>query len=79
MKSKYTNVYAELVAAGVPLDNHGSDLYALATAEAVRIVKASGYCHSFFRSAIDGKMWLEVHFAFYPFWERRQSRVSADI
>ena len=68
MAGRFVDVYAELKAAGVPLDNHESDLYALATEEARRIVKGSGwYGVEVFRSQIDGQLWIEIPFAFYPF------------
>ena len=63
----------DLVTAGVPLDHHESDLYALVCPAATRILNATGRAHiTRFRSAIDGRMWYDVSFAYAPFWEQRQ-------
>lgn len=70
----FVNLYQELNAAGVPLDSHESDLYCKATPEALAIVKASGYFHTYFKSNIDGDLWVEVPFAYYPFWEARAAK-----
>jgi len=70
---KFMNLYEELKAAGIPLNSHESDLYALKTPESEAIIERSGYSHSTFTSQIDGKVWYDLPFAYYPFWERRQS------
>jgi hypothetical protein len=64
----YTNPYRALVAAGVPIDHHESDLYCLATPEAWRIVGLSGWSHSTFTSQIDGRTWIDLPFGYEPFW-----------
>ena len=64
-------LYEQLKAAGVPLDSHESDLYALATSEAHEIVLASCHMYSVFRNELDGKLWLDVPFAFDPWWKAR--------
>ena len=71
MSAEYTNPYKALKAAGIPLDQHESDLYALATHEAREIVKTSGWSHTTFVSQIDGKIWLDIPFAYEPFWEAK--------
>lgn len=58
------SVYQQLVAAGVELDSHESDLYALDTPAARAIVANSGRSWSRFISNRDGRAWLEVPFAF---------------
>ena len=68
------NPYKALKALGVPMDSHESDLYVRATPEAVALVKASGWSHMFFQSQIDGQTWIDVAFAFEPFWEAKVSR-----
>lgn len=75
------SIYTDLLAAGVPLDNHESDLYAKCTdtsADLVDAYRKTGRSVEIFRSEIDGDMWYCLPFAFDPFWERRQSRVGAD-
>lgn len=66
-----TNPYAALLAAGVPLDSHESDLYAKVTPVSRPIVEASGWSRSIFTSQIDGERWYDLPFAFEPWWERR--------
>jgi hypothetical protein len=73
-ENPYTNPYKQLKALGVPMDSHESDLYVQATPEAVSIVKASGWSHMFFQSQIDGNTWIDVAFAYEPFWEKKQAR-----
>ncbi len=68
------SLYRDLVAAGIPLDSHESDLYALATPEAVAIVTRSREYFESFISELDGRRWLDVPFAFEPWWERRAAR-----
>jgi hypothetical protein len=64
-------LYQFLVAVGATLDHHESDLYVLDTPEARAIVEASGAVFTSFVSATDGKNWLDVPFAYEPFWTAR--------
>jgi len=68
------SLYRELQQAGCELDSHESDLYVTATSTAIAIVKSSGRSHAMFRSAVDGKQWLDVPFAYEPFWDRVKAR-----
>jgi len=63
-------IYEQLKAAGVPLDSHESDLYALVTPESRAIVEASTHSRSTFVSQIDKRRWYDLPFAFDPFWEK---------
>jgi hypothetical protein len=66
------SLYTDLTAAGIPTDNHESDLYVLATPEARELVRKHGHgSPASFVSAIDGKLWFDLPFQFDPFWERR--------
>ena len=70
-----TDIYAAIIAAGIPIDHHYSDLYVLATPEARAIIKASGwYGVTSFISQIDGRRWYDVPFAYAPFWEPAKER-----
>ena len=64
-------IYAQLKAAGVPLDHHESDLYAKVTPNSNRIV--GGYEHKAnvtqFTSQTDNAQWFDIPFAYDPFWE----------
>jgi len=66
-------IYERLLEAGIPLDSHESDLYALVTPESTRIV--AGYEHAknvrTFRSEVDGRQWFDIPFAYLPWWQRR--------
>ena len=67
-----THVYRTLKQAGCKIDNQASDLFVLATPEALKIVQDSDEKYSIFTSEIDGKQWIEVPFAYLPFWEAKQ-------
>lgn len=67
------SLYEELLAAGIPLDSHESDLYALVTSDSRVIVARSEHGCSTFISNIDGKLWFDLPFAYDPWWIRRQA------
>jgi hypothetical protein len=69
-----TDVYQQLKDAGCALDNHESDLYVEATPTALEIVKASGRSFTRFTSQVDGKQWLDVPFAYRPWWDKRTGK-----
>lgn len=65
-------LYASLVALGIPTDSHESDLYVKATAEARALILASGLKgFSYFNHQQTGEAWIDVPFAYAPFWENR--------
>lgn len=68
------SLYRELKAAGCEVDSHYSDLYVKSTSEAWRILKANVSSHarvSTFKNNIDGQVWIDVPFAFEPYWDRQ--------
>ncbi len=67
------SIYTDLVAAGVPVENHRSDLYAKVTPESRAILATYEHRRSVtvFVSQIDREPWYDIPFAFDPFWERR--------
>ena len=69
-----TDLYQRVTEAGIPTDSHESDLYVKGTPEAFALVKASGLSWSTFHSYTDGTTWIEIPFAYSPFWERRTGR-----
>jgi hypothetical protein len=71
-----SDIYHDLLAAGVPLDSHESDLYAKVTPASRAIVTRSGHSFTVFRSQIDGALWFDLPFAYLPFWERVQWRAG---
>jgi hypothetical protein len=64
-------LYAELVAAGIPIDNHASDLYFKNTPDSVAILSRypdlnfTTFTHTHFN-----EQWFEVAFHYQPFWDR---------
>jgi len=66
-------LYDAAKAAGVPIGNHYSDLYLKATPTALALVKQYDHKQSVasFTSQIDGARWLDVPFAFMPYWDAR--------
>ena len=64
-------LYDKLQAAGIETDSHESDLYVKDSATAREIIRASRLSFSLFRSARDGTHWLDVPFAYAPFWRTR--------
>jgi hypothetical protein len=73
-----STLYGDLLRAGVPMDSHESDLYALDTALAREILAKfpeSAKLASRFESQLDGEIWWDVPFAYLPWW---QARATAD-
>ena len=68
-------IYEELVKAGVPIDSHEGDLYALKTPESEAIVSTWDYTPvvTIFKSQIDGKIWFDIPFGYKPFWDSKIS------
>jgi hypothetical protein len=81
-KNMKTSLYADLIAAGVPVSNHESDLYFPDTPEALRILdlypleKRNSKRFKNQRPPNVGELWVDVPFAFIPFWERVSARSS---
>ncbi len=66
------SLYKELKAAGIETDNHESDLYVKDSPEAREIVhRHRPEAPRAFRSEVDGEIWLDVPFAFEPFWDAK--------
>lgn len=63
------SLYTDLVAAGIPTDNHESDLYFLDCPEAREIAaRYPGIMVRRFISQCDLRVWVEAPFMFDPFW-----------
>jgi hypothetical protein len=69
-------IYYILKDAGIPIDSHESDLYALKTPESERILRdyPSRANVTTFLSATDGKVWYDIPFAYIPFWAAKPTR-----
>lgn len=66
-----SDLYDQVVAAGLPIDSHESDLYIKVTPASTALVTASGRSYQTFTSNIDGQLWYDVPFAFAPWWTAR--------
>ena len=64
------NLYAEIVAAGLEVSNHESDLYIVDTEKAREICRNLDWKFSVFTGS-DSRKWLDIPFAYTPFWEKR--------
>ena len=73
------SLYQTLVDAGIQTDHHESDLYVLNTPEARTILTQDGRTFTAFRSQVDGRSWLDVPFAYEPWWTARQPRLPGDV
>jgi len=77
MSPNTPTLYDALKEANVPTDSHESDLYFLRTPEALEILKrfpTQGAVAQSFRSCLDGKLWVDVPFAYQPWWDKREKR-----
>lgn len=73
--TEHTGIYDELVAAGVQVDNHYSDLYVPVNAITRPIVERYQFRKqvSIFTNSGDGAPWYDIPFAYKPFWEARSA------
>lgn len=70
------DLYERLTEAGCKTDSWQSDLYVLKTPEALAVIEAfeaeGGITNrSEFVSQKDGRRWIELPFAYSPFWKER--------
>ena len=73
---KDVTLYDALKSAGVPLDNHYSDLYVEVNDTSRAILRHYGAPQISFRSNLDGKVWFDVPFAFDPYWVEKTGNHS---
>lgn len=64
-------LYAELVREGFTLDHHESNLYVKDSPLARELVEKYGFKYAPFKDDIDHEMWLDVPFAYAPFWREK--------
>lgn len=78
------SLYGDLLAAGVPMANHESDLYFKDTAESRAILARYPYSAkiaSRFQNQRNDEIWWQAPFAFLPWWQAREAaeaRLEAD-
>ncbi len=71
-RAQSSDLYQLLMDAGVPVENHESDLYFPVTPETQEIVDNYGGKNiTTFTDDIDGELWFDAPFSFTPFWEEK--------
>lgn len=73
------SLYAELIAAGVEIANHESDLYYPVTPETTAILQRhplERQCTTTFIHQLHGQRWYDTAFAYVPWWESRLKEQS---
>lgn len=71
---KEESLYAALVAAGIPIGSHESDIYFPVTEETKAILKRFPLQKAnaeVFKNQVEGGLWYDVPFAYLPFWDKR--------
>lgn len=68
-----SELYDAVVAAGIQMYNHESDLYIPVTPATIDLIGEYEFSKNVtqFRSNIDDRMWFDIPFAYQPFWDRR--------
>jgi len=70
-----SELYDELVEADIPTDSHESDLYVLDVPAARKILEKYPTHRknaTRFKDRRDGKIWIDVPFAYAPFWRKKR-------
>lgn len=68
----YKSLYQHIKQSRQEYDHHQSDLYIKATHENILLCKKLGASFEYFTSEIDRERWLDIPFAYDPFWEKRE-------
>lgn len=71
-----TDLHGLLLAAGVPVFGHESDLHCPQNDLSVAIVQASGCKFSVFMSKIEKVYFLDVPFQFSPYWDKKNKGIA---
>lgn len=75
------SIHQQMLAAGVEVDHHESDLYAKVTPESTRILEEAGivvdgHNASTFTSQVDGERWYDLPFKYDTSWDKKQQSVT---
>ncbi len=67
------NIYEQMLALGVMIDHHESDLYVPVTPETTKLVNKYEFKDNvkLFTCNIDIKPWYDIPFAYMPYWEKK--------
>jgi hypothetical protein len=67
------NIFEAVKRLGIEYDNHCSDLYIPRTAQTLELCKnfgKTGVSAMPFVNQLNGKIWLDIPFAYIPYWEK---------
>ncbi len=69
-------LFEAIKSAGIPYASHYSDLYVKHTDASVELLTRYQFRENvrLFKNNIDGLQWLDVPFAYQPFWDKVQER-----
>jgi len=76
------SLYSEIVAAGIPYGNHYFDLYFKKTPQSMAILEKYPLNHKNaeeFLNRITKERWIDVPFAYCPYWEEKESNQQSTI
>ena len=73
MAKSFYQTIKDLVPAGF-IDHHESDLYVRDTPMVRAVIRQFGRESSAFTSKVDGHRWLDVPFAYEPFWDKKAKK-----
>lgn len=65
------NAYDDLIAAGIEVESHESDLYCKATSRSREILDNHKCTYTEFFCESEWCMWIEAPFQFMPYWRER--------
>jgi hypothetical protein len=63
-----SDLFEAVTALGIEYSSWQSDLYLPATQAVIALVKHHGHHFTTFHNNIDGSLWIDVPFAYSPFW-----------
>lgn len=72
------SVYDLCIEFGFEIDHHESDLYIKDCQAARTLLNQRGQQYTCFTSQIDGHVWLDVPFAYMPFWTNAAAMRNLD-
>jgi hypothetical protein len=73
-------LYRDIIDSGIEMDSRESDLYFKASDQTRKILAKYPICEKIavpFTNEITKELWIDVPFAYDPFWERKQRIAEA--
>lgn len=68
------DLYADCVAAGIPVRNHESDLYIPVNETTRELLQKHDKKAGTYTNQVEGDQWFDVPFAFTPYWDAKAKR-----